>query len=267
MDFGQPFISNAQSSELMQPSNTTLDHPSRFPKTTPMRCSPSRQFTADTACFQRITMRLGVISSIALHASRLSTWAPGFARNRWNRIDQWQQLGNVVAIGLGQNHAQRDAIRLDEEVVLAPRFTPVGRVWPRFFPPCTARTDELSTMTRDRSSWSAPRSRDNSTVCSCSHTPAFCQSRKRRQHVIPDPQPISCGNISHGIPLCNTNRIPVKAKRSFNRLRPGYCRRLGLTGSNGSITDQSASSTNCRAIMTHCINPLQTSLTALHSFC
>jgi hypothetical protein len=40
-----------------------------------------------------------------------------------------------------------------------------------------------------------------------------------------------------------------------------------LTGSNGSITDQSASSTNCRAIMTHCINPLQTSLTALHSFC
>jgi hypothetical protein len=34
-----------------------------------------------------------------------------------------------------------------------------------------------------------------------SHTPARCQSRKRRQHVIPDPHPSSCGSICQGIPL------------------------------------------------------------------
>src|ERR1700733_1747619 len=31
--------------------------------------------------------------------------------------------------------------------------------------------------------------------------PRSCQSRSRRQQLIPEPQPISCGSISQGIPL------------------------------------------------------------------
>jgi hypothetical protein len=46
-----------------------------------------------------------------------------------------------------------------------------------------------------------------------SQTPACCHSRKRLQHVIPEPQPISCGNISQGIPLAkdeqNAYEIPI----------------------------------------------------------
>src|SRR5215217_1987587 len=40
----------------------------------------------------------------------------------------------------------------------------------------------------------SPR-RSRSTRCSSSHTPASCQSRKRRQQVEPDPQPISLGSF------------------------------------------------------------------------
>lgn len=69
-----------------------------------------------------------------------------------------------------------------------------------FFPPCTARTEELSTITRKRSNWSAPRSLDSKTKCSRSHTPASCHSRKRRRHVIPEPQPISWAASPRGCP-------------------------------------------------------------------
>ena len=48
-------------------------------------------------------------------------------------------------------------------------------------------------MTRDQSIWSAARSRASSTSCSSSHTPAACQSRMRRQQVMPLPQPTSRG--------------------------------------------------------------------------
>ncbi len=36
-------------------------------------------------------------------------------------------------------------------------------------------------------------------------TPASLQSRSRRQQVIPDPKPSSCGRYHHGMPVYSTN--------------------------------------------------------------
>jgi len=44
--------------------------------------------------------------------------------------------------------------------------------------------------------FACPR-RSSRAWCNRSHTPARCQSRSRRQHVMPLPQPISCGSSSH----------------------------------------------------------------------
>ena len=59
--------------------------------------------------------------------------------------------------------------------------------------------------------------------------PAACQSRSRRQHVMPDPQPISWGSISQGMPERSTNRMPVSAARFGTGGRPP----LGLGRSGG----------------------------------
>ena len=55
------------------------------------------------------------------------------------------------------------------------------------------------------------------------------ESRSRRQQVMPEPQPSSCGSISQGIPLRRTNRIPVRQARSGKRGLPP----LGLHGEGG----------------------------------
>jgi len=80
--------------------------------------------------------------------------------------------------------------------------------WGRSWRPPNARTCELSIAARDQSISSASLSFASSSSCSRCQIPASWHSRNLRQQVIPEPQPISCGRYSHGIPVCNTNKIP-----------------------------------------------------------
>ena len=65
--------------------------------------------------------------------------------------------------------------------------------------------------------------------------PASCQSRKRRQQVMPDPHPSSWGSISQGTPLRNTNTIPARHARSAKRGLPPLGLALGV-GMKSSMT-------------------------------
>src|SRR3990172_10255954 len=201
------FVANAQSAELMKPCDAALDHPARLAQAAAVRRAALGEFGADAAIMQGIAMRLRIVTTITLHACGLVQRSAGFPRQMRDCLDQGHQLRDVVAVGLGQDGAQRNALRVDAEMVLAARLAAIGWVRSSFFPPCTARTEELSTTTRDRSILSAPRSFDNSTRCSRSHTPAFCHARSPRQQLMPEPQPISWGNISQGMPDCSTNKI------------------------------------------------------------
>jgi hypothetical protein len=87
------------------------------------------------------------------------------------------------------------------------------------------------------------RAMDGKVRCSRSQIPALCQSRRRRQQVMPLPQPISRGSCSHGMPVESTNRVPVSTARLGMRGRPP----VGLgpsAGKRGSITVQSSSPTS-----------------------
>jgi hypothetical protein len=101
-----------------------------------------------------------------------------------------------------------------------------GPVWS---PPYTARIEQLS-------------------------TPARCQSRRRRQHVIPDPHSSSCGSICQGIPLRSTKTMPVRHARSETRGRPPLGRIDGI-GRNGSTRSHNASGSSAAAILDHVTSP------------
>jgi hypothetical protein len=132
-------------------------------------------------------------------------------------------------------------------VMFAAQFRAIRGIGTRFFPPHTARTDPESTTALDQSSWSVARSSASSSSWSFCQTPAACHSANRRQQVMPDPQPISCGSISQGIPVLSTKTMPVRAARSQTRGRPP--RGCGLwTGISGSTFDHNSSLTNSFAM-------------------
>ncbi len=159
-----------------------------------------------------------------------------------NRVDEGQQLGRVVCVDSGEAHRQRDTVAIHHEVVLGTGLAPIRRVRAGGFAPLFARTLRLSTLVRLQSTAASSPSQFKSRSCSASQTPATCQSRRRRQHVVPLPKPSSLGNRRQGQPVRRTKAMPPKAARSGTRGRPppglGGC-----LGSSGSIASQRSSVT------------------------
>jgi hypothetical protein len=267
MNRRQALVSDSQATELMQPGEGAFHHPPCLAQIAAMASATSGNLMAYALPVQGLPMLVTVVPAIGLHALRFAQWPSAFARNWGQAFEQGHELRNIVAIGLGQNPIEREALRIDEKVVFAPRLAAIGWVRSSCFPPCTARTEALSGIPREKSSWSAPRSLASSTWCNRVHTPTLCQARKRRQHVMPEPHPISWGSISQGIPDCNTNRMPASTRRSSRRLRPGCRLRRRTAGNSGWIISHSSSSTSSRAISPRYRKSSQVDMTTLFSFC
>src|SRR5262245_52442379 len=165
-------------------------------------------------------MRLRIIPTIALHALRSLTRTPLLSFDGLNSIDQGEQLGNVVRVGTGQYHSQRNAVGVGDYMVLAAALAAIRGIRAGFLPPITAFKAALSTIARDQSIWSARCSSSKRMWCNLSHTPAFCHATNRRQHVMPEPQPISFGKSSQAMPVLSTNKMPVNASRLPTGGRP-----------------------------------------------
>ena len=74
--------------------------------------------TVDAELAELLSVRLGVVSTVGLDEFGAMTRGPGFGAYRWNCLDQRHQLGDIVGIGARQNHGERNALRIDRELVL-----------------------------------------------------------------------------------------------------------------------------------------------------
>jgi hypothetical protein len=144
-------------------------------------------------------------------------------------------------------NCQWNAAAIANQMALTAALRSVGWIWPSLQPPKIARTEQLSTMACDQSRWSSRESQSSNAKWIKSQIPSCCQSRKRRQQVMPEPQPRLFGSIRQGMPLRSTKTIPTRQPRSDKRGRPP----LGLGNSgerSGSIKCHSASGTSLVAI-------------------
>jgi hypothetical protein len=98
-----------------------------------------------------------------------------------------------------------ECLTIANQMALAAMLRPICGIWPSQQPPKTARTEQLSTTARDQSIWPSRQSQSNNKKWIKSQIPSCCQSRNRRQQLIPEPQPSLCGSIRQGIPLRRPN--------------------------------------------------------------
>lgn len=240
----QSLIANSKATKPVKPCNGSLDHPAGLAQAAAVFGSAPCNLGGDTSAQQGSSARVGAIASISLEQFGSALGSAPFPRYWGNGIHQRQQLRDIVAIGLGQNGRERNALRVNKEVVLRTGTTAIGWVRSRFFPAPKARMEELSATAREKSMRSASRSLESSTWCRRFHTPALCHALSRRQQVDPDPQPISSGSIFQGMPERSTKTIPVNAARSDTAGRRPGCflrRRLGR-GRSASISVHNSSS-------------------------
>src|SRR3954454_1579204 len=115
-----------------------------------------------------------------------------------------QYLG-VVNVRARVDHRERDAPSVDHNMALRALLSFIRRIRAGLFAPPGAGTLAESNDALCQSISSALPKRSTSLWCSSFHTPASFHSLRRRQQFIPDPQPISWGNISQWLPLFSTN--------------------------------------------------------------
>jgi hypothetical protein len=242
MDVITSFIAYTKPAVLMKPRKATFYHPPIYPKATAIVSSSLSKLRRNSPFAKFFAMWLAVITTIAKDTVRTLKRSANLACNWWNAVNQRQQLCDVMAVGTGQLYRQRDAIGIRYQMVLRAFFAAICRVWACFCPPKTARTEAESTTAREKSICSACRNLLSKTLWILSHVPALCQSRRRRQQVMPEPQPISKGRSCHAMPVLSTKRIPVRASLSGMGFRPGYRNLRFFFGTSGSMISHNSSS-------------------------
>src|SRR5690606_11981001 len=156
----------------------------------------------------QVAVLVVVVGTVGVERVGSATGPSASTSHRGNRLDQRDELGDVVAVATGQRHRQRDTATLADHMVLRSVPGPIDWAGTGFRPPFNARTWEPSAAARDQSISPAALSLASSNSCSRGHTPASVQSRSRRQQVMPEPYPSSCGKNSHGMPVYSTNKMP-----------------------------------------------------------
>jgi hypothetical protein len=231
MHVGPSFVPDQQSAEAMQPCQRAFHDPARDAEAAAVRGATSAEDGDDAKPTKPPAMALGVVPTVALQHVRPAARPAPPAADAAERVDQRVELCDVVDVRRADLRYQGNAARIDDDVVFRALLTAIGWVRSSFFPPRNARSDALSTTAQRRSRRPRFRSSASKTAWSRRHTPRRCQWTRRRQHVLPDPHPISRGSICHGIPLRSTKRMPVSAARSDTRGRPMRPRGFGRSGS------------------------------------
>jgi hypothetical protein len=242
------FVTHAKPSLLKQPRERGFHDPADRAEPATMISVSFGNHRDDAATTQRLAdLCFRVIRTICVH--RFGTFARAALRafNRFDGIDQRHGHFRVVDVGPGLFDDQRSAIAIDDQMAFRAVFAAIRGIGARLGPPKMARTEQLSIAAADQSMASAwPSSSRRACQILC-QTPATCQSRKRRQQVIPDPAPNSLGRYSQGMPVRNTNRMPVSAFRFGTGGRPP----LGFGsggGKNGATRSHSSSVSSGLAI-------------------
>ena len=229
MDVRPALVADRQAAILAQPRQGALHDPAMSPQPCAALHALARDAHLDAALAQGEPTARDVVRLVRMHLVRaLAGPAPRPLDGR-DAVDQRREDAAIGAVGRGEEDGEREALPVDHKMALAARFAAIRRIRPGLLAPLLAGAKALSTLARRQSILSASPKRSKTDWCKRAHTPACCQSRKRRQQVTPLPQPSSWGNISQGMPLLSTKRIPVKAARSGTRGRPPF----GLGGSGG----------------------------------
>jgi len=244
VDVQAAFVADAQTAELVQPTEGAFDDPAEDAQSASVFGVALGNAWLDTNIAKRVAMLLAVVASIGVQFVKAIARRAGFAFDSRHVVDQIQQLADIMTIGGGRLGHDGHAATIGQKMVLTARFSAVYRAGAGGFAPPTARMLALSTTARLKSIWSAARSWPNRISWIWFHTPACFQSRNRRQQVMPDPQFISLGSISQGMPDMSTKRTPVKHARSGKGLRPGLCFLRGRAGRWGSMTCHNSSETS-----------------------
>ncbi len=217
MQIGSSLITHPQPPEPVVPGAGALHAPAVSPQALARLDADPRDPAADVVHPAVASAVRPIIGLVGVHlrrpparATRCSKRAP----QRGDRLAHLLEDDRVVHIRRGQEGDQGDPLAIDHQMAFRARLAAIRWIRPGRLAPLFAGTLVESMLARDQSIWSASLHRWSSVRSSRRHTPAACQSRSRRQQVLPLPHPSSAGRSDQGQPLRRMKRMPASTLRS-----------------------------------------------------
>ncbi len=232
MSLKRALETNAQLAEASKPGMGAFDHPAMLAEPVVLLDATASDPGSHAPLAQMPAASREVVSLIRVKLVGAASRAAIESGHARDGVNEHLEYHRVVTIGTGDHQRQRHAAPVYDEMALATELAAIRWIRPRLLAPRGLATVAPSTLARLQSIWSCSRRRLSRAKCSRSQTPLACQSRRRRQHVMPLPKPSSLGRSSHGIPVCRTNKMPFSAARSSTRGRPPLVEG-STTGSSG----------------------------------
>lgn len=221
MEIRPSLVADAKSFELVQPGEGALDHPADLAESRAVGDAASGDQGFDAAFPQQAAVLVEVVAPVGIQPPRLAAGASPQTPDRGDRVQQWQELRDVMSVAAGERDGERGSVAVDDQVVLGAGAGAIDGRGADVIPPLRARMCEPSTALSSRSNRSARRSSLSRAACRRGQTPASVQSRSRRQAVTPEQPTVSAGTSRQATPVRSTYRTPASAVRSGTRNRPG----------------------------------------------
>lgn len=242
MDVLTSLVADGEAAELVEPGEGSFNHPAMLTEPGVRLDAFASDPDLDPAATEGLTAAGNVVGLVGVQLGGPLPWPTARALDWRDGIDQLLEDDTVVAVRPGDEGREWRAASVRNNVALRARFAAIRGIRAGGLAPLFAGRLALSRQARAQSIWLACPNWSSRARCSRSQTPATCQSRRRRQQVMPAPQPSSGGSISHGMPLLSTKMMPVRHARSAIRGRPPFGL-AGSFGSNGSMIVHSSSLT------------------------
>ena len=135
MHVGSSLVADEQSLELMQPGKRALDDPAVATEPGAVLGLTAGDPGLDPASAEQAPVRVVVVAAVSDHALGPAARPPGKARDRRHRVDERDQLGDVVAVAACERPGEREPAPVYEEMMLGAGTAPVDRARARFGAP------------------------------------------------------------------------------------------------------------------------------------
>ena len=151
MDVSSAFVTDGEAAEAMKPGEGSLDHPSKAPESFSTLDALASDSWNDAAQSTRQPVGFRVVRLVGVQLVRASSRTSPRDLDGRKGVEHRFEHSRIVHVGRRERDVQRDAIAVDEQVVLRAQFAPIRRVGPSRLAPPFAGTLDASSEARDQS--------------------------------------------------------------------------------------------------------------------
>ena len=135
MDVVAAVCTDEETAAVVEPGEGALDDPAlaAHPGAVSALAASDYRFHAELP--DEPAVLVVVVAAVSDQGPRPAAWPSGPASDGWHPLEQFDKLGDVVAVAAGERPGERDPAAVYEEVVLAAAPAAIDRVWTGFRAP------------------------------------------------------------------------------------------------------------------------------------